>query len=103
MIGYEHNVAVPHIERLPCQYDDISFPAGLDSRALNFFGYNVKFKSLKFGNVYWNNEDLAHYISQKVISGKYDTMSIYFKNVVLIARDIYKALNSIGKFIRKHT
>lgn len=78
-VGYEDNVAVPHMERLPCQYDDISFPAGLESRAVNFFGYNVKIKSFKFANEYWNNEDLAHYLTQQVTSGKYCKLESLYK------------------------
>lgn len=71
MVGYEGNVAVPHVEMLPCQYDEVVFPAGLQTSRVYFNVFNTKVKRFKFGKDYWNNDDLQFYLKQDLISGKY--------------------------------
>lgn len=68
--GYEDNVAVPHMERPPCQFDDVIFPAGLQSKGVLMYGYRKKIKSFRFGNEDWTNDDLAYYLNQDIISSK---------------------------------
>ncbi|XP_028138292.1 uncharacterized protein LOC114332663 isoform X3 [Diabrotica virgifera virgifera] len=52
------NEAIPHMERLPCEYDDVVFPKGTLSGGVKIYG-SITVKSFKYGHDYWTNSDIA--------------------------------------------
>ncbi|KAG5877808.1 hypothetical protein JTB14_013737 [Gonioctena quinquepunctata] len=61
------NTAIPHVERLPCQHDDVVLPGGIDSSSIMLFEETVVLKSFRFGNEQWTNQDLIDYSRSELI------------------------------------
>nr|XP_023027974.1 protein amnionless [Leptinotarsa decemlineata] len=73
----KNNVAIPHAERLPCEYDDVIFPHGIKTGTIvHFSGSQVKMRSLRFGNEQWTNEDLLFYSDSPVMSEVFVTFGL---------------------------
>lgn len=65
--GIHNNIAVPHLERLPCVYDDVVFPNGLLSGTV-VVSKQVSIKSLKFGDEYWGESELMEHDNDYTLS-----------------------------------
>lgn len=68
----EVNPAVPDMERLPCQYDDVVLPAGLLTSSINayFYSNRIRVKSFTFGSEKWTNDDLINNANSEIFQSK---------------------------------
>ncbi|XP_057670765.1 uncharacterized protein LOC130902556 [Diorhabda carinulata] len=69
------NMAIPHLEKLPCVYDDVIFPKGYLSGAV-VISSQVSIKSFKFGDEYYEESEFVELDSDSTLS-----------NIIVFVRD----------------
>ncbi|KAJ8911324.1 hypothetical protein NQ315_017020 [Exocentrus adspersus] len=59
LVDHSENLAIPHLERIPCDHDDVVFPKGWKSSlCFGIYRFKLRLKSFKFGEDYLTNWDL---------------------------------------------
>ncbi|CAG9834602.1 unnamed protein product [Diabrotica balteata] len=77
------NEAVPHMERLPCEYDDVVFPKGILTGGIKIY-QPITVKSLKYGHDYWTNNDIIAAKNDEILG----LFLIFMLDVVLNIRNV---------------
>ncbi|KAJ8973014.1 hypothetical protein NQ317_004612 [Molorchus minor] len=73
--GESENQAVPHRERVPCEYDAVVFPKGWRSAPCSVDTFSISIESFTFGSQLLDNDDLKT-LSRGAVNEKHLRLSI---------------------------